>query len=161
MVKAAKHTSAEDDNGADKRDDNDEEDGETNQDRMSENNRLESTYDCIKGYVTQLPLLGFNSARYDPNVAKRLIACHLKNFVKRVIRMPASPQKFLDSLTCLIFGVEKTRGYATADAQNILQWFEESHYHRGSVCPSSTGMARRRRYKVSSSGIPTWTFNPS
>ena len=41
-------------------------------------NQLNSLYGQLEGYMTQIPVLGFNSAKYDINLVKQKLAIHLQ-----------------------------------------------------------------------------------
>ncbi|KAL5019000.1 hypothetical protein ScPMuIL_004722, partial [Solemya velum] len=133
MVKAAKEEESDV-----QQDNDDEEDDGTIPGRKSETNHLKSTYGRLIGYMTQLPVLGFNSSRYDLNLVKRLIARHLREsenlFIIKKSNAYASIStddfRFLDISHFLApgtsyakflraYGVEEQKGYFPYD------WFDD------------------------------------
>ena len=46
------------------------------------NNPLNSFYGQLEGYMTQIPVLGFNFDKYDINLVKQKLAIHLQMHVE-------------------------------------------------------------------------------
>ncbi|XP_053391893.1 uncharacterized protein LOC128554633 [Mercenaria mercenaria] len=128
-------------------DEEEEQDGEDNKRPL---HPLKTLYGYLVGYISQLPVVGFNSAKYDLNLVRQYIAKHLnmhESIHSFVIKknnayscIATDDLKFLDMSQFLAAGSSYAaflKAYHVEEKKGFFpyEWFDQSKSSNGQLCP--------------------------